>query len=98
MIPFKNKYYRTGVSDIQFVFKGKMFAFEVKTPEEHKYILKHYKKIFITPLEMIKNKKQRHIKEQIEYIEGVKYGGGDGDFVSSLDHVKKILNRHIKNL
>lgn len=101
MIPFQNRYCRNGISDIQFNFRGKMFVFEVKTPEEHKYILKHYKELMLTPIELMdkkKNKKKYHIKEQMIYIEGIKDSGGDGDFVSDLDQVKKILNKHLKGL
>lgn len=101
MVPFGNRYCRKGISDIQFNFRGRMFVFEVKTPEEHKYILKHYKKISMTPLEFFdkkKDKKNRHIKEQMIYIDGIVESGGDGDFVSSLEQVKKILNKHIKGL
>lgn len=90
MIPFKGEHYRVGMSDILFFRNGKFYALEVKTPKEHKYIIKHYEKLRDAIPEHL-NKKQKHLHEQITFIENIKRAGGIGNFVSCLEDVKNIL-------
>lgn len=90
MIPFNGKHYRTGMSDILFFYKGTVYAFEVKTPTEHRYAIKHHEKITKTPKSLL-NPKQKHFHEQITFIENIKSAGGFGAFVSSVDQVREIL-------
>lgn len=40
LIPFNNKFYRTGISDIMFISQGSVFFLEVKTPEAGEKIWK----------------------------------------------------------
>ena len=93
IIPFKNKYYRKGMSDILFCYKGKFFCFEVKKKDEHEKILRNYERIKNTPIKMLPNY-LHHAKEQMNFIQEIKRAGGDGDFVSNLEHVKEILRRN----
>ena len=90
----KSKYIKRGMADIQFILNGMFFAFEIKTPAEHKYIIKHGKKIADTPPDLL-NKKRFHIWEQIQYLEGVRRNGFVGEFISNVDQVQEILYKHI---
>lgn len=98
LIPWKSPYCRKGISDIEFIWQGRHYAFEVKTPEEHGYINRNLKKIMsMKPSELSRksNLKKRHIYEQFEYIMSIKRAGGFGGFVSSLENVKKYLKESL---
>ena len=88
----KSKHVKKGVSDIQFIYQGKFYVFEVKTPKEYKYTMKYYGEILSTPKDFLVDKK-KHLKEQIEYIEGVRRNGFIGEFVCSIEMVKERLER-----
>lgn len=96
IIGFKNKYYRKGFSDIMFNYKGKVFYFEVKTPEEYNWYEKKKEKLRATPLTMLKSKKEIHFKEQQLFIDGVRRGGSVGEFVCSLNQVRNIIEHYCK--
>lgn len=91
LMPFKNKYYRTGMSDILYFYKGSVFCFEVKEPSEHEKIKKHFNRIADLSYQELP-KYLRHYKAQYEFIESIKKQGGYGGFVSNLMEVKEILN------
>ncbi len=86
----KSKFIKKGVSDILYLSSGTFYAFEVKTPGEYKYILKHLEKIRATIPSQL-NEKQLHIWEQEEYLQGIRVNGGVGSFVCSLGQVRTIL-------
>jgi len=86
----KSRFVKKGVSDIQFVFQGMFYAFEVKTPTEYAFAMKHYHNIYSSPYEVLSAKK-RHLKDQIEYLEGIRRNGFVGEFVNSVSMVKEIL-------
>jgi hypothetical protein len=83
-----NKFCPRGVSDIYGSYYGKAAYIEVKTPEEHIYLIKHYDEIrsYVGI-----NKKKNHLKNQIHFIESNKRMGCIAFFASSLDQVKSEL-------
>ena len=83
-------YVKKGLSDVFFWFEGKFIAFEVKTPLEIKFILKHQREIYNTNRNML-SKKKAHLKDQMDFIESIRKSGFFGYFVSSVDEVKNIL-------
>ena len=89
--PFASPYCPDGISDILYIYKTDIYAFEVKTPQEHKWLNNKWNHIKNTPLELLKNKKEIHVKKQMEFIRRVVKSGGKGGFVSCLNHVKNIL-------
>ncbi len=93
IVPFGGKYYRRGASDIMFFYKGLTFAFEVKTPLELGYIGRHLKSFYKTPTELITNKKKRHIKEQYDFIRGLRLSGSHGAFVCDFESVEIIIKK-----
>lgn len=92
LIPFKNKFYRTGMSDILFWKNGKSYAFEVKTPSELKWWLNKIKKNTID----LTKKKDRHFWEQTEFLQEINAAGGKGAFVSSVEMVKSMIENFEK--
>lgn len=91
LIPFKNKYYRKGMSDILYIEKGRLFVFEVKTEDEYKKAIKNINRLTKAFSELPKY--LHHLKEQSDFIKKVKEAGGDGGFVFSVNCVKKILEK-----
>lgn len=82
----QNKFIPKGVADIYGSLNGRTIYIEVKTPEEHAYLIKHY--------EEIKNfvgacKKKTHLKNQINFIESNAAIGCIAFFASDLDQVKE---------
>lgn len=94
-VKHKNEFIKNGHPDIVFHHSGKVFYFEVKKPSEHKYILKHYVSIKNS---LPTNKKKKHIKDQIEFIEKLNSVGHVAEFVSSLENVKKIIDKNLKKI
>jgi len=92
MLKHKSKFIRRGVPDILYWHNGKSYAFEVKKPIEHRYILKHGERIMATP-RMNLNKKQIHIREQILIVRELVKQGAIASFVSSIDDVKKLIEK-----
>lgn len=92
MIKHKSKFVQRGVADILFWYKKKFIALEVKVPKEYNYICKNYLRISKSIPDML-SKKDFHILEQIEYLEGIRRNGFVGEFVCSLEQVRKILER-----
>lgn len=94
LVPFKNKYYRRGLSDIEFLYRGKTFYFEVKTNKELKWWAKKYptvKHIDPSTLTANKDKKVKHFLEQQNFLDNVNRTGNVGRFVDSLEMVKEII-------
>ena len=85
IIPFGSKHYQIGMSDILFIFRGRTYCFEVKTPNEYKKIKKGWDKLK-QPKQLLP-KSWHHFKDQYEYLERVRKAGGVGEFVCSLDQV-----------
>jgi hypothetical protein len=83
-----NKYSPRGVSDIFGSYYGRAMFIEVKTPEEHAYLAKHYAEIrsYIGI-----NKKKNHLKNQVHFIESNRARGCLAFFASSLEQVKEEL-------
>jgi hypothetical protein len=76
---------KLGVSDILgYLRDARIIAVEVKTPEAYKYLLKNYEtlKTYFGP-----SKQKNHLREQIEFIEGVKNAGGFAMFACYLKQV-----------
>ena len=86
----KSKFIKKGVSDIQFMYQGKFYVFEVKTPKEYKFVMKNIAEISRTPRVLLYEKKA-HLKDQFDYITGIRNNGGIGDFVCSVDQVKNLI-------
>ena len=82
---------KKGVSDILMMYAGTFYAFEIKTPRELKYVLKYWDKIKAGHYLSL-NKKQRHIKAQIDYLSGIRNNGGKGGFVCSFEQVREIID------
>jgi len=93
---FKNKYCMRGVSDISGTFRGKSLRIEVKTPDEYKYIMKHYDEL--SSGIFTKNvKKKQHFNDQIRYLNRHSKAGAIAFFASSVDQVKEELAKWQKN-
>lgn len=92
----KSKFISKGVSDIQMMWNNVFHVFEVKRPSELKYVLKYLNKIrhgsYLTL-----NKKQLHLKDQMNYIDSIVTNGGIGGFVASVEHVEEIIAQQDKN-
>lgn len=91
MIPFKGKYFRSGMSDVFYVENGKFYAFEVKKPTELKWWIRNKAKIMMQNPKQITNKKHKHFYEQQEFIHRCKKAGCVADFVCSLRQVVELL-------
>lgn len=91
MIPFQGEFYRKGMSDIIFLYKGKSFAFEVKTEKEYKWVVKHRDRLRKSARNLLTKKRDIHVREQIDFIEGFKHSGNYGDFVCNFEQVEKII-------
>lgn len=89
-VKHKSKFIMHGASDIIGFYKKTFYAFEVKTPTEYKYALKHIDDIYSTHPNNL-NKKKLHLWRQKDFIEQVKKNGGNGGFVSSFDDCCKIM-------
>lgn len=88
LIPFKSPYYRRGMSDILFLHKGILFAFEVKTKEEYHWFSKKWPVIKnVGP----KNEKEKHFFEQYMFITNIIKNGGHGGFIYNFEMAEKII-------
>ena len=87
----KSKYAINGVSDILGIYRGRFVALEIKTPVEYKYFLNHGERLKKSPYIYCKTKKDQRLWRQVHFIENIKSLGGHGDFVSSIDNVKRVL-------
>ena len=94
MIPFNSRFHRKGMSDILFFLKGKFFAFEVKTPREHKWVKN---KIPQLNNKITLSKKETHLAEQLFFINKINETGGYADFVSTCEEVMAIINKAFQN-
>jgi len=90
LIPFKSPFHRKGMSDILCLYKGKLFAFEVKTRKELTWTQNKLAKYSTIDLVM-GNKKDNHLAEQDRFIQHINDNGGHGAFVCSVDQVKEII-------
>jgi len=86
----RSKFVQRGMSDIQFVYRKKFYAFEVKTPAEYKFWLKHQAEIR-SAIPSTLSKKKFHLWEQWQYLRGVRENGFIGEFVCSPQMIRKIL-------
>lgn len=78
------------MSDILFIYKSKIFFFEVKREKDYALVVKNMERFKLSKLEIPKY--LHHLKDQYDFIESVKKSGGFGGFVSNLEQVKEILN------
>ena len=91
----KTKKFRTnknqkGTSDILYFFKSRCIAIEVKTLIEYKFVMKHYERL--KNINLCKTKRDKHLHDQILFIEGLKKTGNHGFFTySALDTRLKLL-------
>ena len=76
------------VPDILGILKGRGCAIEMKSPDEYKFLIKHYDRLKIGPL---KTKRDKHLAGQIDFIETYRAKGGLAGFACSLEQVKDIL-------
>lgn len=79
--------------DILCYYEGKTFSIEVKTPDEMKYIMKHYDKLKILNPKDYKNKKKHYI-EQIQAVEAIKKSGNIAFFTDSIENLVYTLNTY----
>ncbi len=86
----KHPYIPNGIADIVGVFRGRMVAFEVKKVAEWKYVVKHYETLKNQLYS--KNKKHKHLAEQIRFVENIIAGGGKAGFVCNYEQCVRILN------
>lgn len=90
----KSQFFRWGYpgsSDIIGIMgDGKFLAIEVKTEKDFKYLSKYYDKIK-TYIRL--NKRQEHLKKQIEFIERIVESNGVAFFACSTDIVIKELQK-----
>lgn len=95
----QNKFIPKGASDIYGSFYGRAVYIEVKTPEEHAYIVKHYDEIkryvkpALLPGEKKKTDKKEHIKNQINFLELARKNHCIAFFACNLEQVKDALSK-----
>jgi hypothetical protein len=94
MAPFSNPYYRKGMSDIVVFYRGKTFAFEVKTPSEYQFMVRHWPKV---TSQIKASKRIMHLREQWAFIQSVQKQGSIGAFVCSIAQVKDIIEKTFQN-
>jgi len=90
----KTKRFRTnknqkGTSDILFFNKAKCTAIEVKTEKEYKFVMKHYERL--KNIRLCKTLRDKHLHDQILFIEGLKKTGNHGFFTFSIYDTKMKL-------
>jgi len=90
LVPFKNKYYRKGMSDCLYFLNGRFFAIEFKTNEEHRKIKRNIERLKCCTRDQLPKYLHR-VKDQYDFIERIKGCGGAGGFASTLGDVKEIL-------
>ena len=83
--------------DILFYYKGTTWNFEVKTPTEYKYIMKHYAKLSDPVILLNGNKKQVHLHEQIIALDRIRESGNYAFFTYSAMHVKQLFLKEYIN-
>lgn len=84
----QNKHAPKGPADIWGSVHGRALYIEVKTPAEHKYLIKHYDEIKSGIWCPKKDKKKHHLKQQIQFIESNRAMGCLAFFASSISQVK----------
>ena len=85
---------KNGISDILGCLQcGKILAIEVKTPEKHRYIKKHYDELRYGVFDPKKPSEKKRLQDQIIFIENVLRCGGHAGFASSLEDVDYILRQ-----
>jgi len=92
MVKHRSKHVINGISDVFLWLNGVFYCFEVKRPSEYKYVMKHYEKIKNSPVDLL-NKKQKHLNEQIWFIENIRKQGFVGEFVCSVEMVRDIIKK-----
>ena len=70
------------------MWRGQIFFFEVKTPDKHEYILKHWDRLKQLPK---LNREQERFLNQIRFCEKAREEGFVCEFVSSLKQVIEVL-------
>jgi hypothetical protein len=90
MAPFSNPYHRKAMSDILVFYRGKTFAFEVKTIDEYKFIVRNFDKIKGSGKA---SERINHLRDQYQFLLSIRKQGGIGEFVCSISEVKEIIER-----
>ncbi len=83
-----NKYKRKGISDVMFFWKGVVWYAEVKTPDNLKYIIKHW--------DRLKNgevKSRERVTNQIKFLIHTREKMQVGIFVDSLERLKELMEQ-----
>lgn len=96
LIPFKNKFFRKGHSDVTFLFNKTSYYFEIKTPKELKWWINKYpsvKHLDPSTLKEKKDKKVKHFLEQQIFINNVNSTGNYAEMVDSLEKVQKVIEK-----
>jgi|GEM_PF-6591616 len=88
----RSPYVKKGLADIFFWYNSMFYAFEVKSEPEYKYVMKRYQWL-LKQVPSTLNKKQKHLLDQILFLEGVKTAGFVGEFVCSVDMVRDIIEK-----
>lgn len=97
LIPFMNPYAPKGLSDIMAI-KGFIYFLEVKSPQELAGLCKKIEDGTFGSFMNKNTEKSRRIKEQYYFIQrNIIAGGGKvgGGFVSSVDHVCRLVKMHL---
>jgi len=86
---FRTNKNQKGTSDILFFNRGKCTAIEVKTAIEYKFVMKHYERL--KNISLCKTSRDKHLHDQILFIEGLKRSGNAGFFSFSIHDTKMKL-------
>lgn len=92
---FRTNTNQKGTSDILFWHKGTCIAIEVKTEKEYKFVTKH--RIRLSVARTCITKRDKHLHDQILFIEGLKRTGNHGFFTDSITDTKNKLIEIFKN-
>lgn len=85
-----------GSADLIGIYKGLFLSIEIKTPDEHKYILNHWEKILAG--DWGKKDKRARYKKQIKWHDIVRKSGGIAFFLSNPIIAVDILIKQYDNI
>jgi len=76
--------------DLLFLYRGQTYFFEVKTPTEKDFIIKHKERLLEGDFNS-DNKNLKRYKSQLEEAKEIRATGNIAEFVSSLNEVLEVL-------
>jgi len=95
---FRSNKTQVGTSDLLYFIAGTCIGIEVKTEKEYKFVSKHYERLS-DPFKC-KTKRDKHLHDQIIFINHLKSTGNHGFFTYSIfdtqTKLSKILSRNAK--